>query len=67
MAKKTPIKAIRAKCIECCNGQQKEVRECAIASCPLHEYRMGHRPKGEEVPLKTVKSKKRQLGGYLFG
>lgn len=51
MAKKTPIKAIRAKCIECCNGQRKEVRECKINICPLHEYRMGHRPKGEEVTI----------------
>lgn len=51
MAKRTPIKAIRAKCLDCCSGQQKEVRECTIVSCPLHEYRMGHRPKGEEVTI----------------
>lgn len=51
MAKRTPIKAIRAKCLECCNGQQKEVRKCVIISCPLHEYRMGHRPKDEEVTV----------------
>lgn len=51
MATRTPIRAIRAKCLECCNGQRKEVRECAFVSCPLYEYRMGHRPKGEEISI----------------
>jgi hypothetical protein len=45
MAKRTPIKAIRAKCIDCTNGQNVEIRECPITGCPLWEYRMGHRPK----------------------
>lgn len=49
MAKLTPIKAIRQKCIECSNGQYKEVRLCPIKECALYEYRNGHRPKGEEV------------------
>ena len=48
MAKRTPIKAIRAKCIECSAGQVGEVRNCPIKNCPLYEYRMGHRPKSEE-------------------
>lgn len=59
MAKRTPIKAIRTKCLDCCNGQQKAVRECDIVSCALHEYRMGHRPKVEESPLMTVDLKNR--------
>lgn len=45
MAIRTPIKAIRAKCIDCTNGQNVEIRECPIVNCPLWEYRMGHRPK----------------------
>ena len=28
----TPIKAIRAKCIDCCCGDKKEVRECSITA-----------------------------------
>ncbi len=47
MAIRTPIKAIRAKCIDCTNGQNVEIRECPITECPLWEYRMGHRPKGD--------------------
>jgi hypothetical protein len=48
MAKLTPIKAIRAKCLDCTCGQFLEVRECRVKTCPLYEYRMGHRPKKEE-------------------
>ena len=45
MAKLTPIKAIRAKCIDCSCGDKKEVRLCPIENCPLWPYRMGKRPK----------------------
>ena len=44
----TPIKAIRAKCLDCCCGQKQEVRLCPITDCTLHPYRMGHRPKSEQ-------------------
>lgn len=40
--------AIRAKCLECCCRQTKEVRLCSVKNCPLYEYRDGHRPKGGE-------------------
>ncbi len=48
MAKLTPIRAIRKKCLDCCCGQQAEVRSCMIKTCALYPYRMGHRPKDEE-------------------
>ena len=41
----TPIKAIRSKCLSCCCGQVKEVRECAVKTCALWPYRLGKRPK----------------------
>lgn len=40
----TPIKAIRAKCIDCCCGDKKEVRECSITECSIWPYRLGKRP-----------------------
>lgn len=40
----TPIKAIRAKCLNCCCGIQSEVRLCPCHDCPLYPYRMGHNP-----------------------
>lgn len=47
----TPIKAIRAYCMSCCRENRAEVRACPAAACPLHPYRMGHRPKpGAEDP-----------------
>lgn len=48
MAKLTPMRAIRAKCLDCCCGQAIEVRLCEAKTCPLHEYRMGHRPKEDK-------------------
>lgn len=47
MAIRTPLKAIRAKCLDCTNGQNVEIRECPITDCPLFEYRMGRRPKND--------------------
>ena len=47
---KTPIKAIRAKCLDCMCGQASEVRLCPIPRCPLFPYRLGHRPRREDTP-----------------
>ena len=56
--KLTPIKAIRAKCLDCCGGQPKEVRLCSIEKCPLYQYRMGHRPKAEKTPTEETNGEK---------
>jgi hypothetical protein len=47
----TPMKAIRQKCLQCCCGQLKEVRECAVQTCALWPYRMGRRPKKQTLAL----------------
>ncbi len=48
MAKKrthrNPLKAIRAKCLECCGGSPKEVRLCPDVACALHPFRSGTTP-----------------------
>jgi hypothetical protein len=49
MKVKTPIKAIRAKCIDCCCGQLQDIRECPVVTCPLWGYRMGRRPNDKEI------------------
>jgi len=41
----TPIKAIRAKCLDCSCNQTKEIRECPVKDCALYPYRFGKRPK----------------------
>lgn len=41
---RTPIKAIRAKCLDCSCHSTLEVRECQVRECALFPYRMGKRP-----------------------
>ena len=44
MLSNTPIKAIRAKCLDCCVGSPKEVQLCEISDCALYPFRMGKNP-----------------------
>jgi hypothetical protein len=37
----SPIKAIRAKCLDCSGGAQSEARRCTAIKCPLWPFRMG--------------------------
>lgn len=37
----TPLKAIRAKCVQCQAGKVKEIAKCTSVSCALHPFRMG--------------------------
>lgn len=39
-----PVKAIRAKCLECGDGTIVEVKECPITRCPLYPFRFGKNP-----------------------
>ena len=36
-------KAIRAKCIECQNGQLREITDCQMSDCSLWPYRSGRK------------------------
>lgn len=40
----TPLKAIRAKCLDCQGGSPKFVKECKTDKCPLWAYRAGNNP-----------------------
>jgi len=44
MAILSPVLSIRAKCIDCCCGQRKEVAVCDLVECPLFPYRFGKNP-----------------------
>ena len=39
-----PVKAIRAKCLDCCCGNQAEVKSCTVSNCPHHDFRFGKNP-----------------------
>ena len=49
----TPIKSIRKKCLDCCCGQLKEVRNRTVINCALYPYRFGHRP--DKATVDTIK------------
>ncbi len=40
----TPMKAIRAKCLDCSCGSANEVKLCPVTKCPLYPFRDGHNP-----------------------
>lgn len=54
----TPVKAIRAKCLDCCCGQQREVAVCPCADCPLYPFRMGKNPNRAGIANKGSFSQK---------
>ena len=41
---KSPLKAIRAKCLDCSVDAVSEVRDCSIRDCALWPFRMGKNP-----------------------
>lgn len=41
---RSPIKAIRSKCIECMGGEYKAISECSSVYCALWPYRFGTNP-----------------------
>jgi len=51
MQRLTRGKAIRAKCLDCCCGDSKEVRLCTIKDCSLYPYRMGREEKSDTSNL----------------
>ena len=40
----SPVKAIRAKCIDCCGGEKNEVKLCPCEDCPIYPFRFGKNP-----------------------
>lgn len=70
MKRLTPLRAIRAKCMDCSNNQIFEVRDCVITKCPLWDYRMGHNPNrkgigGKGDPELGKKKKDNEFGEII--
>ena len=40
----SPLKAIRAKCLDCCYDSANEVKLCVAENCPLYPFRFGKNP-----------------------
>jgi hypothetical protein len=43
-AEKNPLKALRARCLDCCCGSSSEVCKCTAVNCPAWPFRMGVNP-----------------------
>lgn len=50
----TPLQAVRAECLSCCNGSANEVRLCPVKRCALWPLRFGRR--GPDAPVSIVKA-----------
>ena len=56
----SPLKAIRAKCLDCSCGNPNEVRLCPIRDCPLYPFRDGHNPNRKGIGNPDSLNKYRQ-------
>lgn len=59
MRKPTPMRAIRARCLDC-SETLADIRECWNEKCALWPYRMAHRPPASERagvpgPLRSIR------------
>ena len=50
----TPLRAIRAKCLDCSGWSTYEVRNCPMEHCPLYRFRDGHNPKRKGIGNKHI-------------
>lgn len=50
--------AVKLKCLECCNWQRNEVRDCTIGGCALWQYRpyQEKEGKGDKNENQTAKN-----------
>lgn len=61
MERLSRTKAIRMKCLDCCGGQQAEVRKCPATNCPLWRYRMGREENDELKPVRKNSENKDEI------
>ena len=40
----SPLKAIRAKCLDCSCNQINEIKLCSVTNCALYPFRFGNNP-----------------------
>jgi len=65
----TPLKAVRAHCLWCCNGSYTEAKLCPAKACSLWPFRPRRRPSAEdksEVSDRQLHPQERALTGNDF-
>lgn len=51
----TPLKAIRARCLDCSGWNSADVRRCDFEDCELWPYRFGKRAKSPNTPVQGIR------------
>ncbi len=54
-----PVKALRARCLDCCCGDASEVRKCVATECPSWPFRMGTNPFRKKPVLSEAERQRR--------
>jgi hypothetical protein len=54
-----PLKALRARCLDCCVGDASEVRKCVAIDCPSWAFRMGKNPFRKKMVLSEEERQRR--------
>jgi hypothetical protein len=58
-----PLKALRARCLDCCCGSASEVRKCSAVVCPSWPFRMGVNPFRQK---RTISEDRRRAAAQHF-
>ena len=57
---KSPLKALRGRCLDCCCFQPSEVRKCVSVDCPSWPFRMGTNPFRKIMKLSEAERQRRR-------
>ena len=58
----SPMKAIRAKCLDCMCDQVNEIRLCPIEDCALYPFRLGKNP---NIKREYTEEQRRAMTAHL--
>lgn len=58
-----PVKAIRAKCLDCSCDSIEEVKNCPITSCALYPFRFGKNP--YRKPREYTEEQKAEMASHF--
>ena len=57
----SPLKAIRARCLDCCGYQENEVAACTAVNCPSWPFRTGTNPWRKPASLTRREAARREM------
>ena len=61
MTKSELLKLVKAKCLDCCCDQPKEVALCPIERCPLYSVRLGKDPNPRKLSEAAVEARRNNM------